>query len=138
MFRNGCLVTADKRLNVTISLDTGASWETTGYKAFSYQAAYESGQTARSSTTDGMTTMNSCPTAAGEGMSGWIVFTSPAAAIKPSCFYNITAGDSQYSDGMNWCGGGKYDTATAFDGIRFITNSGNIETLQATLYGHTD
>ena len=87
---------------------------------------------------DSMTVMNSVTTTAGEGCSGYILFTSPALAIKPSCSYNIAMGANAYSDGESWSGGGKYDTATAYDGIRFISSSGNITTLQATLYGHTD
>jgi len=41
MFRNAVNGTSDKILQVLISTDTGSTWETTGYKSFGYQAAYE-------------------------------------------------------------------------------------------------
>ena len=138
MFRNAVLGTADKKLLVEISTDTGSTWKTSGYKSFAYQAAYTSGQTARTAYSDSMTVMNSVTTTAGEGCSGYIMFTTPALAIKPSCSYNIAMSLNAYSDGVSWSGGGKYDTATAWDGIRFESSSGTITTLQATLYGHTD
>ncbi len=137
-FRNAVLATADKKLLVLISDDTGSTWETTGYASFGYQAAYTGGQTARSAYNTSMTVMNAVTTTAGEGIAGYILFTSPALSIKPTCSYNVTMGANAVDAGFNWTGGGKYDTATAYDGIQFISSSGNIETLQATLYGHTD
>ena len=137
-FRNAVLGTADKKLLVEISTDTGSTWKTSGYKSFAYAAAFTSGQTARVAYSDSMTVMNSVTTTAGEGVAGYILFTTPALAIKPLCSYNVTMGTNDYDDGYNWTGGGKYDTATAWDGIRFESSSGTITTLQATLYGHTD
>ena len=137
-FRNAVNVTADKKLLVLISDDTGSTWKTTNYHGWAYQSAFAGGQAANTTYSDSMTVMNSVTTTAGEGCSGYIMFTTPALAIKPSCTYNIAMPLTAYSDGVSWSGGGKYDTATAFDGIRFISSSGNITTLQATLYGHTD
>ena len=137
-FRNAVLGTADKKLQVLISTDTGSTWKTSSYHTWAYQSAFASGQAANTVYSDMMTVMNSVTTTAGEGCSGYIMFTTPALAIKPTCSYNIAMGANAYSDGESWSGGGKYDSATAYDGIRFISSSGTITTLQATLYGHTD
>lgn len=135
-FRNMVSVTADKTQMMQITTDTGGSWKTSGYETYGFQIAYDAGQTGRQARTTNLVIINQAPTATGKGTFGFIMMDNPSQSKLPTVLYYSTGG-AGYS-WMSWFGGGTYMTSGAYDGFRFIPQSGDLTTLQATLYGHID
>ena len=138
-FRNYVGSVADRKMALEISTDTGGSWKTSGYECCSWQSGFDDAK--RLAYDYSLLATQEMGIVAGEGAFGFIMLQNPAQAAMPSSLYVITQGqNSQDPQGYSYVGAGVYTTAGAYDGVRFTTSggSGEITTLQATLYGHTD
>jgi len=130
----------ESSLYVQISTDTGSTYKTSGYYSVGSEAYSGGAGTGPNylSVTNGMVARNHVGNLATETVQGQLWIYNPSSATTyPTMgwqFYFAMGGDDMART-INGAGG--YRTATAYDGFKILPDAGNIENLQATLYGIT-
>ena len=124
----------DRKPMLQISTDTGSSWETSGYD--SYGIRVYTGSTGATTSTIDMGGFDATGTVGGELLSINVFIYNPSSTNNfPNVNYQAIWSNAQNAT-MFQAGGGRFETVGSWDGIRFISNVGNI-TGTCKLYGLT-
>jgi|6_EtaG_2_1085325.scaffolds.fasta_scaffold89329_2 hypothetical protein len=133
-------VTDGTALKVQISTDTGSTYETSGYITAANEVYYGGASTADTinTDTDSMLSSHNFGNNSDELGAATIWFPNPSnSSSLPYCYYQCVDTKSNEDYIRPTVGGGRYDTATAYDGFKLKFASGNINEGIATLYGLT-
>ena len=145
-YKNYVLVVTDyipatdgSALHMNISTDTGSSYETSGYITTGAQAQFDGGGSSEglaSNVTTSMFLKSNIGSASSEAAYGTIWLFNPSGSASKPCVQQQWS-EPFASDGKARAtyGVGSYQTATAYDAFQIIPSTGDIENLQASLYG---
>ncbi len=135
--------TDGQKCQMRVSDDLGITYETTGYD---WVVDLGSDNTGTPADDDQALNGNSFDLSGDEGQdtggdatfNGEVHFANPAGSAKNKQFWWTCRGTTSGGNGRHFKGGGKYRQNTnALDGIRFISQSGNITSGEFALYGLT-
>jgi len=134
-------VTDGTALKVQITTDGGSSYETSGYVTAANEV-YHGGSATSADTintdSDSMLSSHDFGNASSELGAATIWFPNPSnSSSLPYCYYQCMDTKSNQNYIRPTVGGGRYDTATAYNGFKLKFASGNINEGIATLYGLT-
>jgi hypothetical protein len=132
--------TNEESFQIQITTDTGSSYKTSGHYTIGYESYYDvSNQGSQQIVTQtSMIMRNHVGSASAEQLHGQIWMYNPSAtASYPTMGYQMFFGRGGDDKARHIHGVGAYQTAGAYDGFKIFSSSGNIENLQASLYGIT-
>ena len=134
------VATDNNKLEVRITTDTGSTFKTSGYTTVGYESYYVSGGSQgnqnNAETNSMLSILKTLGNEADQQAHGYMWFFNPAnTASLPTCESFFCYGQGSSNNTRFISGVGSYNTAGAYDGFKLILNSGDIATMEASLYG---